>query len=187
MYSLENKNISFILISSHNNLSGISSYLYSQGYTILPIKEYYRGTLNDSIIAYHQRPDNNVMRGDIIRIIDSFGGESIITKYFGEEEIKKVESTGNEIGMELLLYNTDSLKKSYIHNGISFSFQEKMTYKYPKSESDFKRGMIVEYLSGDEWKERVVSNPELEFKKMYSLLIKYNKIRIPNKLESHFI
>ena len=77
------------------------------------------------------------------------------------------------------MYNTDSKNKSYIHGGLSFSFVEQQFYFFPIKREDFKIGMVVESLSNNKWIEKRVYNPDVEFEKMYGLLIKYNKIRIP--------
>ena len=81
--------------------------------------------------------------------------------------------------MDIILYNTDSNNRSYILNGLSFSFIEEQQYYIPRKKDDFKVGMIVELFSNNKWIEKKVHNPEIEFEKMYALLMKYNKIRIP--------
>ena len=53
--------------------------------------------------------------------------------------------------------------KSYIHNGISFSFVEKTRYWKPKSQEDLKIGMVVEYQNNNKWYERIVRNPKEEW------------------------
>ena len=39
--------------------------------------------------------------------------------------------------------------------------------------------MIVECLSNDNWIKKSINNVSLEYDKIYKLLIKYNKVRIP--------
>ena len=39
--------------------------------------------------------------------------------------------------------------------------------------------MIVELFSNNKWIEKKIVNPEEEFNKIYNLMMKYNKIRIP--------
>ena len=85
--------------------------------------------------------------------------------------------------MGIVMYNTDSSNKSYIHGGISFSFVEKMKYWMPKDADDLKAGMIVEYMNNNRWHEKIVVDPREEWEKMYRLLLKYEKIRVPAKQE----
>jgi hypothetical protein len=56
---------------------------------------------------------------------------------------------------------------------------EKQLYIFPNSKKDFKSGMVVEYFSNNKWIEKRVDNVDLEFDKIYALMIKYNKVRIP--------
>ena len=76
------------------------------------------------------------------------------------------------------MYNTDSENKSYLHNGVSFSFVEAKRYWIPKTMDDLKVGMIVEYMNNNKWYERKVQNPKEEWEKLYKLLIKYDKLRV---------
>jgi hypothetical protein len=112
-------------------------------------------------------------------MMEYFDQECVIVKYKNENSAKKIFNDGQEKPLGILLYNTDSDNKSYIHDGLSFSFVEKQLYYFPKEKKDFKSGMIIECFSNNKWIEKKVVNPDVEFDKMYSLLMKYNKIRIP--------
>ena len=65
---------------------------------------------------------------------------------------------------------------------ITFSFEPRKRYWKPSKVSDFKEGMIIEILNNNaQWVEKTVKDPEVEYQRMYKLLIKYNKIKIPYK------
>jgi hypothetical protein len=175
MLDLKNPQISFLLLSSDRALS---SYLYSRDYYIIDIKEYYDGKFEDSILAFTSI-ESNELRRDGIHIMEHFGQECAIIKYKDDYSPKKIFRDGQERSMDVILYNTDSNNRSYILNGLSFSFIEEQQYYIPVNKDDFKVGMIVELFSNNKWIEKKVHNPETEFEKMYALLMKYNKIRIP--------
>ena len=175
MLDLKSPQISFLLLSSDNALS---SYLYSRDYYIIDIKEYYEGKFGDSILAFTSI-ESNELRRDSIHIMEHFGQECAIIKYKDDYSPKKIFRDGQERPMDIILYNTDSNNRSYILNGLSFSFIEEQQYYIPRKKDDFKVGMIVELFSNNKWIEKKVHNPEIEFEKMYALLMKYNKIRIP--------
>jgi len=175
--NLKDPKISYLLASA-DNVNSLISYLYSRDYHLLDIKGYYQGKFENSVLAFTSLP-NNELRKDALHILEHFKQDSMILKYQDETTAKKIFGDGQEKPMGILLYNTDSENKSYIYEGISFSFVEQQLYYFPKKKEDFKSGMIVEYFSNNKWLERKVSDPETEYNKMYNLLIKYNKIRIP--------
>jgi hypothetical protein len=177
MLDLKNPQISYILVSSED-LKGLISYLYSREYYLIDIKGYYEGKFEDSVLAFTQlTPDE--LRKDCLHLMKFFDQECIIVKYLQESGPKKIFRDGSEKPLGVLLYNTDSNNKSYIHDGLSFSFVEKQLYIFPNSKKDFKSGMVVEYFSNNKWIEKRVDNVDLEFDKIYALMIKYNKVRIP--------
>jgi hypothetical protein len=169
-----------MLISSPNNLDQITSVLYAKNYQILTIKGYFEGKFEDSIMAFG-RVENEDLRNDTLFILGQFNEKNIIVKYLGESDAKKVFFNGSEEPMEIVMFNTNESYKSYIHSGISFSFVEKTRYWKPKSQEDLKIGMVVEYQNNNKWYERIVRNPKEEWEKLYRLLTKYDKVRIPVK------
>ncbi len=179
MLGLEQPNTSYMLISSEN-IDQITSVLYAKNYQILPINAYFEGSFDDSIMAFG-RSDNDDLRNDALFLLGQFNERNMIVKYTGESEVKKVFFNGSEEPMEIVMFNTNESYKSYIYNGISFSFVEKTRYWKPKSQDDFKIGMVVEYLNNNKWYERIVRNPKEEWEKLYKLLTKYDKVRIPTK------
>lgn len=177
MLDLKNPQISYILVSAEN-IAALTSYLYSREYYLLDIKGYYDGKFEDSVMAFtNLSPDE--IRQDCLHIMDYFDQECVIVKYKDQTSAVKIFRDGQEKPMGILLYNTDSNNKSYIHDGLSFSFVEQQLYYFPKKKEDFKSGMIIECFSNNKWQERKIYNLDTEFDKMYKLLMKYNKIRIP--------
>jgi hypothetical protein len=177
MLNLKDPKISYLLASAHN-INNLVSYLYSREYQLLDIKGYYQGQFENSVIAFTNQ-SNDELRKDALHILRHFDQDCLILKYRDEQGAKKIFEDGQEKPLGILLYNTDSENKSYIYDGLSFSFVEQQLYFFPKKKEDFKIGMIVEIFSNNKWLERQIVNPEDEFNKIYNLMMKYNKIRIP--------
>ncbi len=173
---LEQPNASYIILSS-SKLDDMISILYAKEYNIIPIKGYYRGQYEDSIISYGP-VDNDNLRKDTLFLLNHFHQDCAIIKYMGESNAKKIFKDGSEKPLGIVMYNTDSENISYLYNGTSFSFVESKRYWKPTKKEDFKIGMLVEYLNNNKWYERKVENPNLEFEELYKLLIKYDKIRV---------
>ena len=176
MLGLEKPNTSYILISS-DKLNQMTSVLYAKNYQILTLKGYFEGKFEDSIMAF-SKGDNEDLRNDTLFILNQFHENNAIIKYLGESDTKKIFKNGSENPMEILMYNTNESNKSYLYNGISFSFIEKTRYWKPRNQDDLKIGMIVEYQNNNKWYERIVRNPKEEWDKLYKLLTKYDKVRI---------
>jgi hypothetical protein len=174
--NLDDKRISYILISS-DKTDDISSVLWAKDYKIIPIKGFYKGNYEDSLIAY-SNIDNDELRKDTIFLINLFNQDCAIIKYLGESGAKKIFPDGSEKPLGVIMYNTDADNKSYLHNGISFSFVEQARYWKPSKKEDFKVGMIVEFFNNNKWYQQEVKNPSEEFDGLYKLLIKYDKIRV---------
>jgi hypothetical protein len=179
MTGLEHKDASFILLSSPR-LEDMISILYAKEYQILPIKGYYKGQYEDSVMAYG-RVDNDTLRKDVIFLLNHFHEECAIIKYTGETNAKKIFRDGSEIPMGIVMYNTDADNMSYLHNGTSFSFVESKRYWKPTKKEDFRVGMLVEYFNNNKWFEKLVENPNDEYEKLYKLLIKYDKVRVASR------
>lgn len=176
MSGLEQPNTSYVIISSEN-MDALTSVLWAKDYQILPIKCYYEGSFDDSVMAF-KSVENDELRFDVLMLLDEHSQDSAIVKYIGDGEAKKIHRTGEERSLGLVMFNTDGKNKSYIHEGISFSFVEKARYWCPRKCTDIKEGMVVEYLNNNKWCKRVVRDPNTEWERMYSLLCKYEKLRI---------
>ena len=166
MTGLESSQSSYIILST-DRINEITTVLYAKEYQILHIQGYFNEVFEDYVIAYG--PDNETLRRDTIFLLDHFHQESAIIKYQGETNAKNVFFDGSEYPLDLIAYNTDSTKKTYIHNGISFAFKESKRYWIPKTMDDLKVGMIVEYMNNNKWYERKVQNPSEEWEKLYKL------------------
>lgn len=176
MTVLQQTNTSYVILSS-GKLNDMISILYAKDYQIIPIKGYYKGQYEDSVIAFG-KVDNDNLRKDAIFLLSHFNEDCAIIKYQGESNAKKIFKDGSEKPLGIVLYNTDSENISYLYNGFSFSFVESKRYWKPTKIEDFKVGMLVEYLSNNKWYEKKVENPKDEYEKLYKLLIKYNKVRV---------
>lgn len=179
MNFLENPKSSYIILSS-SRIEDMISILYAKDYKIITIKGYYRGQYEDSVIAYNNI-NNDDLRKDVLFLLNHFHQESAIVKYLDDSGAKKIFRDGSEKPLGIVMYNTDSENRSYLHNGVSFSFVEKVRYWKPTKKEDFKVGMLVEYMNNNKWYERKVENPSEEYERLYKLLIKYDKVRVASK------
>jgi hypothetical protein len=188
MFNLLDKNISYILFSPEKNYNTVlennvnceraCSILYSKDYTIIPVSGHYQGKLEKSFLAISPVSTNDEVRTDAIHLMDWFDQDSVIVKYVGESEATSIKKDGSEKSLKFVIYDSNLENKSYIFNGVSFSFVENKKYYFPKDKNDLRNGMLVEFLNNDEWKQRVIHNVDVEFDKMYKLLIKYGKLRV---------
>ena len=180
MIDLTNPKISFILLSS-DKLDDMVSILYAKEYKIIPIKGYYKGQYEESVIAYNDDNDNDELRKDLIFLLNHFHQECGIIKYLGETNVKKTFNDGSEKPMGVVIYNTDVDNISYLYDGVSFSFVEQVRYWKPTKKEDFRVGMLVEYFNNNKWCEKKVEDPTNEYERLYKLFIKYDKIRVVSK------
>lgn len=158
-------------------MDALTSVLWSKDYQILPMKGYYEGQFEDSVMAYKQ-VENEELRRDALLLMDKYDQESAIVKYLGDTEPKKIFYNGEERPMGVVMFNTDSNNKSYLHNGVSFSFVEKARYWVPREKSDLRDGMVVEYMNNNKWHQKRIHNLDIEWERMFKLLSKYEKIRV---------
>lgn len=179
MTGLEQPNTSYIILSS-DKLEDMVSILYAKEYQVIPMKGYYQGQYEDSVMAFG-RVDNDELRKDVLFLLNHFNQDCAIVKYMDETNVKKVFRDGSEKPLGLVMYNTDSDNRSYLYNGFSFSFVEKVRYWKPTKKEDFKVGMLVEYMNNNKWYEKKVENPSEEYERLYKLLIKYDKVRVASK------
>lgn len=175
--NLSDNRISYLIMSS-NKLDDMMSILWAKEFQIIPIKGYYKGNYEESIIAYNDNIDNDELRKEIIFLLNHFKEECAIVKYKGEAGAKKLFFDGSEKPLGIVMYNTDDDNMSYLHNGLSFSFVEQTRYWKPKSKEDLKVGMIVEYQNKNKWLQHEIKNPPQEYERLFKLLIKYDKVRV---------
>lgn len=187
MLNLLDKNIAYLLISPEKttntqmennvNCERLCSILYSKGFTIIPVQGYYNNRYEKSFLAFTD-DNNDDLRFESIYLMDMFEQESIIVKYRGEGFANKVFYDGSEKDLSLVIYDSEMKDRSYLYNGVSFTFTENKKYYFPSKKEDLKNGMIVEYFNNNKWNSKRISNVDLEFEKMFKLLIKYEKLRI---------
>lgn len=188
MLNLLDENSSYIIINPFTNyltqyenkvvLERICSVLYPKNYTIFPIYSLSKNIKENSIFAICP-DDNNTLRKDSLFLMDKFGQDSIIVKYKNDIEFKLIEKTGEEFLLNIKLYpDLNENQKLYIFNSLSFLFEKKKRYFFPSKKEHIKKGMIVEYLNEDRWIPKTIHNLDLEYEKMYKLLMKYQKMRV---------
>jgi hypothetical protein len=188
MFNPLQKENSYILISPEKkintaqenavNCERVCNILYSKDYTIFPVTGYWEGKFEKSFIAFPGSDNNDDLRLDALYLMDFFEQETVIVKYKGSEEATKINFDGSEKPLKFVLYDSDSTNKTYLMNGVSFSFVESKKYYFPKDKNDLKDGMLVEYFNNEKWNQRIIGSVDLEFERMYKLLIKYGKLRV---------
>lgn len=191
MINFSDPNISFILFSPEKeNLSSdennsrfekACSIFYSKEYTLLNVIGHYNDNYEKSIIAFPPSDNNDLIRKDSFQILETFDQDSVIVKYTGTPKAHKLFNTGNENILSVAYYDSNIDNKTYMHDGLSFSFKEEKKYYYPKNKKDLSNGMIVEYFNDNVWKKRVITDLENEYDLLYKLLIKYQKLRYENQ------
>jgi len=190
MFNLQDPNISYMIISPEKsdnsdlenkiNCERVCSILYSKDYTIINVTGFYNNKYEKSFIAITSY-DNNSLRFDAIYLIDKFNQDSVIVKYNGDKEATKITKDGNEKSLSLLVYNSEHKNRTYLYNGVSFSFLENKKFFFPRKKEELKNGMIIEYFNNNKWNELPVNNLDTQYDKMFKLLMKYDKLRIECK------
>lgn len=184
---LDDPYINYIIISAYIstnedldnrlNNSKLFDTLIFKDFTVLSM-----GGSQPSYLAYKEC-NNNELRYDAIELMDKYKQEYVICKYTGESQAKKILFDGQEQILGVVRYEGDQDNHNFFVEGQAFSFKPQKRYFTPTKASDFKEGMIVEILNNNgDWIEKEVKDPEVEFERMYKLLIKYDKIKIEQKL-----
>jgi hypothetical protein len=187
MINLNDINLSFLMTSpevvglsqlenNHRNNMFLNM-LYSMNYSILPIYAYTTGIYEKNYLGVCSE-DNAKLRQEAIFMMNQFGKNDIIVKYKGQNLLTKILKDGNEIPIEVNYYDNNEGRKTYIHEGISFTLNEKKRYFFPSKKEDLKSGMMIEYFNNNMWYQKKVDNLDTEYEKMYKLLMKYEKLRV---------
>lgn len=174
--NLNNKNLSYMIMSSEK-IEDVISVLYAKDFKLTELETYKKGEFGRSVLTY-ANIGNNELRQEALFLMENFKVSYIIVKYLEESEPIKLYPDGREEFLKIDNYNTDDDKKSYLLNGLSFSFIKRNRYYVPKKKSDFKEGMVVEYKNLEKWNKHKIKDSNLEWDKMFKLLTKYNKVRI---------
>lgn len=189
MFNLNGTDISYIIFSpEQKDLSKIensllcekaSSILYSKDYVVISVKGHYKGELENSFIALQNVPNNDSLREDCLYLLEIFKQNNAIVKYQGHEDATKIYNSGEEKPMTITIYDSNLDNKTYLYNGISFSFLEKQRFYFPKEKSELKKGMVLEYYNNKDWVKKEIVDINTEYDNLYKLLMKYKKVRIP--------
>ena len=178
LINLLDNNISYIIIECNQfYLDKISSVLYSKDYTIMNITSYDNNQYKKNILAITS-DDNNTIRKDSIFLIEQFDLNGTYVKYNDEKVITYIDKLGKEYINDIKFYDNDINKKQYLFEGISFTINKLNRYYFPKSKGDLKNGLVVEIYNNNNWIERDIHNIDIEYDRMYKLLMKYEKVRI---------
>lgn len=183
---LDDTNINYLIVSAYqgdkddftNRLenSKLFDSLIFRDFTVLEM-----GGNQPSYLAYKDC-DNDEIRYDAIELMDMFKQEFVICKYMGESEAKKIMFDGQEKILGIVKYKGNNDNHNFFVEGNAVSFEPRKRYWKPSKSSDFKEGMIVEIKNNNgEWTEKVVKDPEVEYERMYKLLIKYGKIKVEKR------
>ena len=188
MFNLTDPNISYILISPENKYASqldnklscerACSILYSKDYTVLSVTGHYEGQYEKSFLSIPSEESNDDLRKDLIYLLEYFNQECGIVKYKNDKNATKVFRDGSEKPMSLVIYNSDLNNKTYLYNGISFSFLEEKRYYFPKKREELKNGMLLEYFNNNKLVQKEVIDISKEYDNLFKLLMKYEKVRI---------
>ena len=189
MFNLQDESLSYLIVNSersdsttlenYHNLERLYSVLDSKDFSIFNIKDFRKTKVTPAFLALSQLQENDAIRNDALHILEFMDINSLILKYKDEKNPILLEKNGQETPLLIELYPNDHSDQFYVFEGISFNLKKDKRYFFPKLKNQLKNGMIVEYLNGDVWKSKEIVNLESEYEKMFSLLIKYNKLRIP--------
>jgi hypothetical protein len=191
MFKLSDPTISFILLEPVNetntdyvnnvNCEKTCSVLYSKDYSVISIKEYSTDTNKNCYLGVTSLTNNDDIRNETLNILNFLDLESAVLKYLGDSDPVRVYKNGNEHPLKFKLYESTEGSKKYLLEGISFSFEEKIRYFFPKKKEHLKTGMVIEFLNNNKWNQKQIVDLDTEYDKLYKLLIKYDKLRISMK------
>jgi hypothetical protein len=189
MYLLTNPNISFILINpevkgssqleNNWNCERLCSVLYSKDFTVFTVKELYQNQYTNCFLGISSENSNDEIRNEALQVLEFLNIDQAIIKYVGVSNPTLILKNGVEKPLEFSVNEGDENSKTYIHDGVSFCFKEAKRFHYPTKKDQLKEGIIVEYYNNNKWNKKQIVKLDEEFDKMYNLLIKYNKLRIP--------
>lgn len=183
---LNDPNINYIIISGYqsdkddlvNRLfdSRLFDKLIFKDFTVLLM-----GGSQPSYLAYKDC-SNDELRYDAIELMDTFKQSFVICKYIGEVEAKKILFDGRESLLGIVKYEGNADNHNFFIEGNTFSFEPRKRYWIPSEVKHFTEGMIVEIKdNNNQWVEKKVKDPEVEYERMFKLLIKYNKLKVAYK------
>lgn len=176
MLNLNDVNVSYFIMSS-KQIDATKTLLWAKEWEVIPLKGYYEGVLEDSVLAYKDC-SNEELKEEATFMLKTFKEDSCIIKYKGKKNPNKLDYIGKESDLSEAFFNQESPNKSYLYNGVFFSFNEVKSYKIIESKEELKNGIIVEYFDNKNWKQKIINNKESEWEDFFKLMVKYNKVRI---------
>jgi hypothetical protein len=174
--NLNDPSVSYFIMSS-KQIDATKTLLWAKEWEVLPLKGYYNNTLEDSILAYKEC-SNEELKDEAIFMLKTFKEESCIVKYKGNKNSNKLYNNRKESELTEAFFNTESANKSYLYNGMFFSYNEVKSYKIIETKEELKNGIIVEFFDNKNWKQKIVNDKDLEWEHFYKLMVKYKKVRI---------
>jgi hypothetical protein len=177
--NLNESNVSYFIMSS-KQIDATKTLLWAKEWEIIPLKGYYDGISEDSILAFKINIDNKELKEEALFILKTFNEDSCIIKYTGKKNTNKLKISNQESELSEAIFNQESINKSYLYNGTFFSFNEVKSYKIIESKDELKNGMIVEYFNNKNWTSISIFDINNEWNGFYKLLVKYKKVRILN-------
>lgn len=178
--NLTDQNISYIILPSDKWVQTIS-YLYSKDYKIIELVTQQNNIKDKALFTYNE-VSNQELKKDTLFVLNHFNIDYGFIKYNLSEQIFKIYKTGNEVEVEINLYENSIDSKKYIMGSLFFSFNVLDKYYLVEKKEDLKTGMEIEYFNNNKWTKKIVENVDLEWTKLYSLLSKYKKLRIKERL-----
>jgi hypothetical protein len=187
MINLNDPNLSYIIASPE--IDGLSqtenslrnnkflNLLYSMNYSIIPIWGFQNAVYEKYYIAATDE-DNFTLEKESRLIVNQFCFNEIIVKFKGESLLTRILWNGEKFPIEVKYYDNSMDKKVFIHEGVTFTLNEQKRYYFPSKKEHLKEGMIVEYFNNNLWNQKIIHNLDLEYEKMYKLLMKYEKLRV---------
>jgi hypothetical protein len=158
-------------------LEKATSILYSKDYEIFELLKTKSGLVLECVCGISKSNDKNLLRDEAIFLMDTFFAESVIVKYFGEQNFTKIKKDGSELILEFS-NEVSEITENYFSDGFIFHFLQKNRYSFPKNKQSLKEGMVVEYFDSNCWKEKTIINLDKEYDSFYKLFMKYQKLRV---------
>jgi hypothetical protein len=179
---MKNRQNSYIIVSSRDAIKDINSMLLTKEYKTLEIVGAYGNMDKKSLIGWNEYIENDELRKDALFFLKIFNLDYILIKYKGEDNARKLFKNGSDKILEISIDNhLNNSSNSYFYSGFIFSFNEGRRYWIPNKKEDLKTGMLLEIQKNDNWVEKIVEDIDTEWKNLYELLLKYDKLRVVSK------
>lgn len=171
------------LLFTDGDLDGVYFHLTNSGnFHVNEIKTYLNGVYGRAVVGVPRTVvECHKVKEIAIFPLLKMGCVRSIVKYQEKNHPVLLFPNGTENPLNPIPYNTDASRLTFIAEHFTFAFSEQQTYTFPEKKEDLSDNMILEYYDGNKWVERKVMDVNTEYEKMYRLLLKYKKIRVPSK------